>query len=185
MSPPFAVQPSQAHVKTTLDFAVKGLRFCARDSSSIDSAVQKPTRFCSCQSRYRVPDQVIPHLCPLYQQNPLTRNVEAETHRMFGLVERTSEPVSYYINSGTLFKAPDSYPCGGSNGEIAFTCINGDLCTEASICHSTRPVQGTSGYYIGGCTDPTFPAPACSQQCSMSTAPNSSCSHCRWGELEN
>ena len=58
-------------------------------------------------------------------------------------------------------------PCGmpSSTGFVQ-CCSNGDTCGADGFCHFTQPLNGSSGYYLGGCTDPTFRDSSCPQQCS-------------------
>ncbi|MCJ1326331.1 hypothetical protein MMC10_002995 [Thelotrema lepadinum] len=47
-------------------------------------------------------------------------------------------------------------------------CTNGDQCLQyglAAICHYTHALTGGSGYYAGGCTDPTFKDASCDREC--------------------
>jgi hypothetical protein len=46
-------------------------------------------------------------------------------------------------------------------------CVTGDQCGKDSICHFTKQIANTSGYYLGGCTDPTYKDPVCQQHCSQ------------------
>ncbi|KFY53720.1 hypothetical protein V497_08286 [Pseudogymnoascus sp. VKM F-4516 (FW-969)] len=64
----------------------------------------------------------------------------------------------------------DSSPCSGSKSDsgVSLCCVPGDTCGADSICHFTRRVENASGFYLGGCTDPTFQDPLCAGQCSES-----------------
>ncbi|KAK3711890.1 hypothetical protein LTR37_009408 [Vermiconidia calcicola] len=61
------------------------------------------------------------------------------------------------------------FPCGTSevNGAEAQTCCyGGDFCMEDGICHYTHSgVTNGTGYYMAGCTDPTWKDPACPKPC--------------------
>ncbi len=69
-------------------------------------------------------------------------------------------------NLGDFLTPQDSHVCG-SDTSAQYCCANGDTCEGDSICHFTHPQENTSGYYLGGCTDITFPGPACSEKCCM------------------
>ena len=60
-----------------------------------------------------------------------------------------------------------SSPCPGieSASGVSLCCVPGDICGADSICHFNHAIAFTSGYYLGGCTDPTFTDPICAQQC--------------------
>lgn len=60
-------------------------------------------------------------------------------------------------------------PCGDTGSTIQLCCGIGDVCLSDSICQSKHPRDNTSGYYIGGCTDPTTSDPVCSLHCSKSS----------------
>jgi hypothetical protein len=45
-------------------------------------------------------------------------------------------------------------------------CVAGDVCGKDSICHFSKPITNTSGYYLGGCTDPNYRDPVCQNHCS-------------------
>ena len=57
--------------------------------------------------------------------------------------------------------------CGSYTSAVPhYCCASGDFCVGYSICHFTHPdPEGSSGYYIGGCTDETFSSAACSKEC--------------------
>lgn len=59
-------------------------------------------------------------------------------------------------------------PCGPVNdtNKVVPCCGNGDTCLSNNICHKINNPNGTTGYYRPGCTDPSFPEPACRTQCS-------------------
>ncbi len=52
-----------------------------------------------------------------------------------------------------------------SSGGAQLCCVNGDQCGRDSICHFSKPIANTSGYYLGGCTDPTYTDPVCQHHC--------------------
>lgn len=73
----------------------------------------------------------------------------------------------------------DSFPCGNKNSPglddpvtgFQSCCHSGDECGANNICKwgssnssADHPAHG-SGYYVGGCTDPTFQAPMCRHDC--------------------
>lgn len=98
--------------------------------------------------------------------NSLLRPLDA-----FSISPRAVAPTCYVNTLSKIRNNTDFEPCGGSSDAGAFCCHKDDICLENSICHftSTQIVQGTSGYYVGGCTDKTFNDPACSRSCSEST----------------
>jgi hypothetical protein len=51
------------------------------------------------------------------------------------------------------------------DSEAQLCCGIGDQCGIDSLCHFTTPQALSSGYYLGGCTDPTFTDPVCSNPC--------------------
>ncbi|KAM0800744.1 hypothetical protein BDR22DRAFT_850365 [Usnea florida] len=71
------------------------------------------------------------------------------------------------LHNGTVItlSADDQQTCGSTTSGAQFCCYSGDTCLEDSICQYTHPLVGGSGYYIGLCTDPSFPEP-CSKSCS-------------------
>jgi hypothetical protein len=82
-----------------------------------------------------------------------------------------ADPLVCYLVSNNVVTSTNQYfPCGNSDitGASAQTCCNGeDYCMDNSICHYTRGgVTNGTGYYMGGCTDPTWKDPACPKQCS-------------------
>lgn len=97
--------------------------------------------------------------------NSLLRPLDA-----FSISPRAVAPTCYVNTLSKIRSNPDFEPCGGSSDAGAFCCHKDDICLEDSICHftSTQIVQGTSGYYVGGCTDETYNDPACSRSCSES-----------------
>ena len=97
--------------------------------------------------------------------NSLLRPLDA-----FSISPRAVAPTCYVNTLSKIRNNTDFEPCGGSSDAGAFCCHKDDICLENSICHftSTQIVQGTSGYYVGGCTDKTFNDPACSRSCSES-----------------
>lgn len=73
-------------------------------------------------------------------------------------------PTCYYNRAGNI-ETSESLPCGGSTGQNTFCCAKGHICMDDGICLFNRKINGTSGYYFGGCTDQTFRDPACSKRC--------------------
>lgn len=74
----------------------------------------------------------------------------------------------YCENAGQIVECGmDSSPCSGSKSDsgVSLCCVPGDTCGADSICHFTRRVEDASGFYLGGCTDPTFQDPLCAGQC--------------------
>jgi hypothetical protein len=63
-----------------------------------------------------------------------------------------------------------SAPCPSiqSDAGIHLCCVPGDTCGADSLCHFTHANKLTSGFYLGGCTDPTFQDPLCAGQCGKS-----------------
>jgi hypothetical protein len=83
-----------------------------------------------------------------------------------------SSPVCYerqLESSGvTIVDHSDVYrPCQASNNASANfqCCYAGDSCLEGGICNYTHPRSGGTGYYIAGCTDPSFTDPSCPTHC--------------------
>ena len=59
-------------------------------------------------------------------------------------------------------------PCSNDAG-VQTCCRADDECGDDGFCHFTdRRLDNTSGYYLGGCTDPTFKDPRCGLHCSES-----------------
>ncbi|MGI4816231.1 MAG: hypothetical protein ACRYGG_23255, partial [Janthinobacterium lividum] len=59
---------------------------------------------------------------------------------------------------------------GHANAEdIQSCCMVGSKYLSHNICLSPTAPAGQTGYYMAGCTDPTFKNPACSPQCCMYT----------------
>lgn len=52
------------------------------------------------------------------------------------------------------------------DGGAQLCCVTGDTCGEDSLCHFTKDVANTSGYYLGGCTDQSYTDPVCQGVCS-------------------
>lgn len=81
-----------------------------------------------------------------------------------------ADPLVCYLVSNSLVASTNQYfPCGNSSisGASAQSCCNAeDYCMDDSICHYTRGgVTNGTGYYMSGCTDPTWKDPACPKQC--------------------
>ena len=88
----------------------------------------------------------------------LLTTVSAQCYcRLSGQVE-TSQHCDFGLGFG---------PCGiPSSTGVDTCCYPGDTCTAHGFCYFRITISGTSGYYLGGCTDPTFRDPACPRQCS-------------------
>ena len=72
---------------------------------------------------------------------------------------------SYWLIDGYVYlRTTPIQECGPSTSGAQFCCDSSDSCREDSICHYNHPLVGGSGYYVGGCTDPSFPEP-CSKSC--------------------
>jgi len=59
-------------------------------------------------------------------------------------------------------------PCGSPNTTTPYVpcCASGDYCLADGLCHYTHSANGGSGYYAGGCTDPTWKdSAACPHLC--------------------
>ena len=69
------------------------------------------------------------------------------------------------VNATEAYTAINQQRCGTGTSGAQFCCAESDTCLENSICHFTSSQVGSSGYYIGACTDPNFPEP-CSKSCS-------------------
>ena len=52
------------------------------------------------------------------------------------------------------------------DGGAQLCCVTGDTCGEDSLCHFTKDIANTSGYYLGGCTDQSYNDPVCQGVCS-------------------
>ncbi|PMD40614.1 hypothetical protein L207DRAFT_582801 [Hyaloscypha variabilis F] len=69
-------------------------------------------------------------------------------------------------------------PCGVVTPTTNFTscCVAEDTCLEIGICHYTHPMPGPptveTGYYMGGCTDVHYAAPACPLPCTDQDLPD-------------
>ena len=58
-------------------------------------------------------------------------------------------------------------PCGAPNADgFVQCCASGDTCGADGFCHFIHPQGSTSGFYLGGCTDPNFADSSCPQLCS-------------------
>lgn len=80
----------------------------------------------------------------------------------------TEDLTCYTIGLNFVTSSNQYFPCGGSNGGsgVQSCCYAGDYCMEDSICHYTHSVTNGTGFYMAGCTDPTWQDPACPKQCS-------------------
>lgn len=86
----------------------------------------------------------------------------------------------YYKLDNPIAHNPPSNPCGAVSSTSNFfaCCVAGDSCLEDGICHTPKPLNApdvASGYYMGGCTDPTWSSPACAPQCSDLNVPDVVC----------
>ena len=62
---------------------------------------------------------------------------------------------------------PDNLPCGNGTG-YQQCCNEGDQCGADGFCHFTHAQSNfVTGYYLGGCTDPSFDAAVCPQPCTQ------------------
>ncbi|MCJ1327653.1 hypothetical protein MMC10_004324 [Thelotrema lepadinum] len=77
----------------------------------------------------------------------------------------------YAKNSNTVHTASNAFPCGNDTSIIQPCCADGHVCDVDSFCHFTGPSSQLSGFYLAGCTDPTFKDPKCTQQCSKPSHP--------------
>ena len=61
--------------------------------------------------------------------------------------------------------AYDNRPCSNATG-VQTCCANNSECTKDGFCYFTHQLSApVTGYYLGGCTDASFEAPACPQHC--------------------
>ena len=76
----------------------------------------------------------------------------------------------YVINSNVRRLLNGGFvPCSStatSATTAQLCCASGDTCLSNDICYFTHPLRKGSGFYVGGCTQESFPGPACSTQCS-------------------
>lgn len=70
------------------------------------------------------------------------------------------------ISMETFAGVAPFYCDGKSVSNFQNCCTEGDTCEEGSICHFMHQSYQGSGYYIAGCSDPTYMDPICSPQCS-------------------
>jgi hypothetical protein len=75
-------------------------------------------------------------------------------------------------------------PCSTSTSSDGFSpcCVENDICVGNGICHYNHSLPGGSGYYMSGCTDPSYQSSACTHYCSkfrglMSPSPEVFCSN--------
>ena len=84
--------------------------------------------------------------------------------------QSSQSAVCYQRSKGIIQVVSNNhYACNNtqiSDAGHRLCCFTGDDCGKESICHYTHPADGGSGYYVGGCTDPTYKDPICSQRCS-------------------
>lgn len=68
-------------------------------------------------------------------------------------------------NTDSIYKS-NYLPCNSpSSTGFVSCCFEGHLCGLDGFCHFSSMLVGTSGYYLGGCTDPTYNDPSCVSQC--------------------
>ena len=76
----------------------------------------------------------------------------------------------YEINSNAIETwNKGTVPCNINVASSTITqqcCQKGDTCLGSSICYFTHPQENASGFYVGGCTQESFPGPMCSKECS-------------------
>lgn len=71
-----------------------------------------------------------------------------------------------YENHFGLIAQSSQTPCGDPKTGVQVCCRKEDSCLERSICHFTDlSLSNTTGFYTGGCTDPTFTDAACFGLC--------------------
>ena len=79
----------------------------------------------------------------------------------------------YTIGMDFVTSSNQYFPCGSgssnsTSGRSAHQscCYGGDICMADGICHYTHTVTNGTGYYMAGCTDPTWNDPSCPKACS-------------------
>ena len=76
----------------------------------------------------------------------------------------------FNIVNEEIVLGPPMIHCNNNTSGVSACCNDGDSCLEYSICHFTHPSpsdKSKSGFYIGGCTDPSYDDPVCLRQCGM------------------
>ncbi|KAJ9619972.1 hypothetical protein H2203_008248 [Taxawa tesnikishii (nom. ined.)] len=72
----------------------------------------------------------------------------------------------YTIGSEYISSTNQFFPCTSANSTThASCCYHGDYCMEGGVCHYTHDKASGSGYYLAGCTDPTYADESCPKQC--------------------
>ena len=67
----------------------------------------------------------------------------------------------YFLQNSTLLSANTFDYCSS-----APSCCNiGDLCLPDAFCYTVNHDSNMSGYYIGACSDSSFPSPNCATHC--------------------
>lgn len=83
----------------------------------------------------------------------------------------SSSQVCYWANQNTVSVEDASsawFACNNTQlraGGAQLCCLNGGQCGEDSICHTVSSSDGGSGWYVGGCTDPSYQDPVCRTSC--------------------
>jgi hypothetical protein len=79
--------------------------------------------------------------------------------------------ICYCVRDNDIFDCSSTETACGNASSVdtgaQLCCVNGDQCGADSICHFAKPIANTSGYYLGGCTDPTYNDPVCQKHCSQ------------------
>ena len=113
-----------------------------------------------------------PYPCQLYTYPTLSRRVCIALFNLSFFSAMADPLVCYLVSHGYVSSTNQYFPCGSSviTGASAQACCNAeDYCMDDGICHYTRGgVTNGTGYYMAGCTDPTWKDPACPKQCSKS-----------------
>lgn len=85
----------------------------------------------------------------------------------------------YCVRDSVVFDCSSTESaCGGASSVDSgaqLCCVNGDQCGKDSICHFTKSIPNTSGYYLGGCTHPTYQDQVCQRHCSQYTQYSNHC----------
>ncbi|KAF2722013.1 hypothetical protein K431DRAFT_345977 [Polychaeton citri CBS 116435] len=80
----------------------------------------------------------------------------------------SSELTCYTVGWNFVSSTNQYFPCGSVNSDSS-NSTQAQACCYAghdySICHYDHHVEGGTGYYMAGCTDPTWQDPACATQC--------------------
>ena len=73
----------------------------------------------------------------------------------------------YTKHDNIVSSNPDNTPCSTGSG-YQQCCATGDECGADGFCHFTHAQDNiVTGYYLGGCTDPSFEAAVCPQPCTQ------------------